>query len=118
MTSGGVVPGGRPRSTVWQIAVTFVTAMEMLTEGRKKTLMTAIPFSDCDSWCSTSLTVTVNPRSELATIRSAISLGASPVQFHITLTTGMLISGKMSTGVRKTVIEKRIMMSSAITTNV
>ena len=77
--SGGVVPGGNPRSTVWQIAVTCVSATEMLAEGRKNILITAIPLSDCDSWCSMSLTVTVNPRSELATIRSAISLGARPV---------------------------------------
>src|SRR5229473_557104 len=71
MTRGGVVPGGSPRNTVWQIAVTCVTAMEMLTEGRKKILITA-----------------------------------------------MLISGKISTGVRKMVMGVRMMMSSAITTNV
>src|SRR5260370_2558632 len=118
MTSGGVVPGGNPRSTVWHIAVTCVTAMEMLAEGRKKILITAIPFSDCDSWCSMSLTVTVNPRSELLTIRSAISLGDKPVKLHTTLTTGMLISGKMSTGVRRIVLGGRMMTTSAITTNV
>src|ERR1039458_9811741 len=69
MTSGGVVPGGNPRSMVWHIAVTCVTAMERLTLGRKKILITAMPFSDCDSWCSMSLTVMVNPRSELLTMR-------------------------------------------------
>ena len=47
--SGGVVPGGNPRSTVWQIAVTCVSATEMLAEGRKNILITAIPLSDCDS---------------------------------------------------------------------
>ncbi len=65
-----------------------------------------------------SLTVTVNPRSELLTIRSAISLGDMPSKFHTTLTTGMLMSGKMSTGVRRMVRGVRMMMSSAITTNV
>ena len=46
---GGLWNIGNPRSTVWHIAVTCVIAMGMLTEGRKKTLITAIPFSDCDS---------------------------------------------------------------------
>ena len=79
MTSGGVVPGGRPRSTVWHAPVTCVIAMEMLTPGRKKILMTATPVSDCDSMCSISLTTIVDMRSELLTMRSAISLGDMPL---------------------------------------
>ncbi len=65
-----------------------------------------------------SLTVTVNPRSELLTMRSAISLGDMPSKLHTTLTTGILMSGKMSTGVRRIVMGVRITISNAITTNV
>ena len=60
-----------------------------------------MPLTDCDSMCSMLLTVTVvMPRSELVTMRSAMSCGAKPVKFHTTLTTGILMSGKISTGVR------------------
>jgi hypothetical protein len=80
--------------------------------------MTPTPFSDCDSMCSMSLTVVVMPRSELETMRSAISLGAMPVKFQMTLITGILISGKMSTGVRRSTNGITKMMTSAITTKV
>ena len=49
ITSGGTVPAGSPRSTVWHIAVTCVSAIEMLTVGWKKILITAFPYNDCDS---------------------------------------------------------------------
>ena len=78
MISGGVVPGGRPRTVVCTIAVTWESAIWMLAWGRKKILITPTPFTDCDSMCSISLTVIVMPRSELVTMRSAISLGAKP----------------------------------------
>ncbi len=63
MTSGGVVPWGYWRSAVCEIAVTCATACEILTDGRKKILMTATPFSVWDSECSMSLTVVVRLRS-------------------------------------------------------
>ena len=118
MTSGGVVPGGRPRTVVCTIAVTWASAVWMLACGRKKILMTPTPATDCDSMCSMSLTVMVMPRSELVTMRSAMSEGANPPKFHTTLTTGMLMSGKISTGVRSTTIGVRMMSTSAITTKV
>ena len=65
-----------------------------------------------------SLTVIVVMRSELLTMRSAISLGAKPAKFHTTLMTGMLMSGKMSTGVRRMTMGVRMMSTSAITTKV
>jgi hypothetical protein len=65
-----------------------------------------------------SLTVTVMPRSELVMMRSAMSPGEKPVKFQTTLTTGILMAGKMSTGVRKTTNGMSRMMTSAITTKV
>ncbi len=118
MTSGGVVPGGNCRTLVCTIEVTCASAVCMFAEGWKNTLMTPMPLSDCDSICSMLLTVVVIPRSEFVTMRSAISPGGSPVKFHMTLMTGMLMFGKISTGVRKIVIGVKMMMSSAITTNV
>ena len=44
--------------------------------------------------------------------------GAKPVKVQITLTTGILMSGKMSTGVRTITSGISRMMTSAITTNV
>src|ERR1700722_2968136 len=46
-------------------------------------------------------TTVVMFRSVTLTIRSAISLGTRPLKFQITLTTGMLMLGKMSVGVRR-----------------
>ena len=63
MMSGGVVPGGSCRSCVCAIAATCAIAVSMFALGWKKTLMTAMPRSDCDSMCSMSLTVVVRPRS-------------------------------------------------------
>ena len=60
---GGFVPGGMPRSTACEMAVTWPSASSMLTPGWKKTLTTAIPRSDCDSMCSMSLTFVVSERS-------------------------------------------------------
>ena len=47
----------------------------------------------------TKVTIVV-ARSELVTMRSAISEGANPSYRHTTLITGILMSGKISTGVR------------------
>ena len=47
------------------------------------------------------------PRSELVTMRSAISLGAKPAKFQTTLMTGILMSGKISTGVRRMTIGRQ-----------
>ena len=63
MTSGGVVPGGIVRSTVWAMAVTCDTAASMCAFGWKKTFTTEMPASVCDSMCSMSLTVVVTARS-------------------------------------------------------
>jgi hypothetical protein len=63
MTSGGAVPGGRDRTWVCEMAVTWATADEMLACGWKKILTTEMPDRVCDSMCSMSLTVVVSPRS-------------------------------------------------------
>jgi hypothetical protein len=46
------------------------------------------------------LTLVVSERSKIETMRVSISEGARPVYVQITLMTGMLMLGKMSTGVR------------------
>ena len=40
---GGVVPGGMERTADCEIAVTWATASEILTAGRKKILITEMP---------------------------------------------------------------------------
>src|SRR5271155_2561679 len=98
MISGGVAPGGNIRSRVWLIAVTCATACSILTLGWKKTLMTAKPGYEIDSWCSMSLTVVFIARSLIVTKRRSISCGGKPAYDQITLTTGISIFGKMSFG--------------------
>ena len=49
---------------------------------------------------SISFTMTVNARSHRTVITSAISSGDTPLYVQMALTTGMLISGKMSVGMR------------------
>ena len=63
--NGGVMPGGKFRTALWLIAVTWATALAMFVFGWKKTLMTPTPLRDCDSMCSMSLTVVVSDRSKL-----------------------------------------------------
>ena len=67
------------RRWTWLMAVTWATALPMLTWGWKKILMRPMPLSDCDSMCSMSLTVVVMPRSLLVTMRLDISCADSPV---------------------------------------
>src|SRR5258706_12648827 len=68
--------------------------------GCRNTLMTATPFNDCDSMCSMLLTLVVRERSKMETMRVSISEGARPEKLQMTLMTGILMLGKMSTGVR------------------
>src|SRR5580692_8546060 len=101
MMNGGVVPGGKLRNCTWLIAEISATALATFTCGWKKILMTAMPFSDCDSICSMSLTVVVMPRSALNTMRLAICSADRPVYCQTTVTTGMSMFGKISVGIDK-----------------
>src|SRR5215813_938394 len=118
MTRGGVVPWGRNRNWVCEIAVTCAIAVCMLAFGLKKTFTTAIPLSDCDSMWSMSFTSVVKARSVVVVIRFAISCGARPWKFQTMLITGMSMSGKMSVGVRKITMGLRMSNTRAITMNV
>src|SRR5215469_11632739 len=71
-----------------------------------------------ESMCSMSLTSVVSPRSVLLTMRSAISCAESPLNCQIMLMTGILMSGKISTGVRRITNGVRIRTSSDATINV
>ena len=68
--------------------------------------------------CSMSLTVVVSARSNGETMRPAISSGGNPVKFQIAAITGILISGKISTGVREAASGPMMRSRSARTTNV
>ena len=58
--------------------------------------------------CSMPLTVVVIARSEMVTMRPSISFADSPLYSQMTETTGMLMSGKMSVGVRAIVSAPRM----------
>src|SRR5690348_16340661 len=77
--NGGLVPGGANRNCVCDTPVICAYDSSSLTVGWKKYLTTAMPLSDCDSVCSTSLTVVCATRSENSTIRMDISSGDRPV---------------------------------------
>ena len=68
--------------------------------------------------CSMSLTVVVIVRSNGVTIRAAISSADSPPYVQTTVTTGMLMFGKMSVGVRRIVSGPTNRIRIARTTNV
>jgi len=83
-----------------------------------KILMTDVPPSVRDSRCSIPLTVVVVARSKIDVIRPSISVGGRPFIFKMAATTGMLISGYMSVGIRRIVIMPIRTMSMANTTKV
>src|ERR1019366_7840075 len=116
--NGGVVPGGSWRSCTWEMAVTWATAAPIFTWGWKKTLIMATPLSDCDSMCSTSLTVVVMARSLLNTMRVDISWADRPLYPHTIVTTGMSILGKISVGIETMLKTPRIKLKSAKTAKV
>src|SRR6266704_1078073 len=68
--------------------------------------------------CSMLLTVVVSARSSVYTIRCSISFALKPVYCQMTLTTGMLMDGKMSVGVRRRINGVNNNNSRATTTNV
>ncbi len=78
----------------------------------------ATPRSETDSMCSMPFTVVVNARSLTVTIRPCISVGDSPEKLQMTVTTGMLMEGKMSTSMVLTDRIPRTAISNASTTNV
>src|ERR1700737_3720790 len=100
MMFGGSVPGGRLRSIDAEFDAAWATARLMSAPGGKKTLMTETPASDCDSMCSMSSTSVVSERSYGVVIRCAMSWAEKPLYDQTTLTTGMLMFGKISVGVR------------------
>src|ERR1700746_2639189 len=118
MISGGVVPWGNCFNWVCELAVICARALSMLAVGCRKTLTTAIPFRDCDSICPMSSTLVVRLRSVIEMIRSAMSCGARPLNVQMMLTTGILMFGKMSVGVRTMASDPRIRIKIAITTMV
>jgi len=76
--SGGVIPGGSGRSSVFEIALIWATPASTRAPGWKNTLITLTPRSVCDSMCWMSFTVVVIARSTIVVMRFCISSGASP----------------------------------------
>src|SRR5213595_422578 len=118
MMNGGFVPGGSLRSADCEIDVICATAASVFVPGWKKILTTEIPRSVCDSICSMSLTVVVRPRSKPETMRLAISSADIPLYCQTAVTTGMLMFGKMSVGVRVIARGPTNRIATASTTNV
>src|ERR1035441_2627453 len=63
-------------------------------------------------------TTVVSTRSKTVVMRPSISSGLRPVYCQATAMTGILISGKISVGVRRITTGARIRISSATTINV
>src|SRR5271154_6070262 len=80
--------------------------------------MTDTPASDSDSMCSMSSTSVVSDRSYGVVIRCAMSWAEKPLYDQTTLTTGMLMFGKISVGVRMIASGPRMNKSTATTMNV
>jgi hypothetical protein len=74
-----VVPGGEYASCTCETAVICDMDRSWSASGWKKYFTTAVPLTDCDSVCSTSLTVVCATRSENNTMRLAISSGRMPL---------------------------------------
>src|SRR5207244_5950037 len=110
--------GGAPRTTEHPVRLSEDAQNVMLASGWKKTRISPTPESDCDSMCSMLLTVVVIARSEMVTMRPSTSFGESPVNCQMIEITGMLISGKMSTGVRAMGSTPPMAISVAITMKV
>src|SRR5215831_13025181 len=118
MMNGGLVPGGSWRTADCEIDVICATADSVLAPGWKNTLTIETPRSVCDSMCSMSLTVVVRPRSKPETMRFAISSADMPLYCQTAVTTGMLMLGKMSVGVRMMASGPTKRIAIAITMNV
>src|SRR5579862_7366736 len=112
------MPGGNCFKPTCDSAMTSEMAPFISAVGCKKTLITATPLYDCDSMCSTLLTSVVSDLSKIDTMRVSISEGTSPLYVQMTLTTGMLMLGKISTGVRSRTTGQMSSRTSENTMNV
>ena len=77
-----------------------------------------MPSYEVDSMCWILFTVVVRARSSLKTMRCSISFAERPVYPQTTLTTGILMDGKMSVGVRNRTKGVNNSSNRAATTNV
>jgi len=118
MTSGGVVTGGQPPQHCLADRGDLSEGRGNVGGGPKEDLdhgdaaqrLRFLMFDVVDGDCESALRVGDNPVRHLAGSKTCV------VPYHAD--DGDIDFGKMSTGVRTTVMEKRIMMSRAITTNV
>src|SRR6202011_5126665 len=102
----------------WEIAVTCALAVAILTDGWKKILTMPKVVYEFDSMCWMSLTVVVSARSNGVMMRPAIWSGGKPWYCQATPMIGILMLGKISTGLRSAASEPRREMSRAATINV
>ena len=101
MICGGRIPGGSCRSRNSEAADTCALAVASDALGCRYTLTIAWPFSVVDSMCSMLSTRVVRTFSYGVVSRPSSSSGARPVYCQAIETTGILIEGKMSVGVRR-----------------
>src|SRR5258708_40377595 len=102
-TTGGNVPGGSFRKLAIARLAILVTAESELKPGWKYTLMRLTPGSDRDSMWSIPL-ARVKKRSKRPVMSVSICSGGMPEKKVATTTTGILIGGNKSTGIRTNVV--------------
>src|SRR5271166_5409482 len=103
---------------VCDIAVTCARAVAISTFGWKNTFTTPMPFIVWLSMCSMLLTVVVSDRSKGHVMFPSNFCGESPVYCQTMLTTGILMFGKMSVGVRRITTGLTMSSSNAATMKV
>src|ERR1700733_13525000 len=118
MMKGGCVPAGILRMDTGATAETCDMARRMSAEGWKKILTIPAPGSDRLSTCSILSTVVVNMRWNGVIMRPDTSEACRPPYWKTMATIGMLMAGKISTGMLKAASGPAIRISNAMTIKV
>src|SRR5271166_3470448 len=118
MICGGSVPGGSCRNRNCDAAVTWALAVSSEAPGCRNTYTIASPLYVVDSICWILSTSVVSDFSYGDVKRPSSSSGLRPVYVQPIETTGILILGKMSVGVRRITTGAAMRINSARTINV
>src|ERR1700729_3740452 len=118
MICGGRIPGGRLLKMNCEADETCAFAVSRLAPGCRYTLTITCPAMVVDSVCSMLSTSVVNTFSYGVVSRPSSSSGLRPVYCHAMETTGILMFGKISVGVRTIMTGAAIRMRIASTMNV
>src|ERR1022692_2588746 len=118
MICGGSVPGGSCRNRNCDAAVTWALAVSSDAPGCRNTFTIASPLYVVDSMCCILSTREVSAFSYGDVTRPSSSSGLRPVYVQPIETTGILMLGKMSVGVRRMTTGAAMRINSARTINV